>query len=246
MTTILSNGTLSGGSLTPFSPSTLNPDYWRDPSSIINLAKDGANKVSEVFDLAGNSNNATQGNGTQQGIYTPGAINSLSAVNYDGIDDLMETPYLWPLQFHIFMVIRPTRVTGVNTIISSYDGSGGLGNQGEYVFDVRSGSTFLFQAFNLSPPISGAPSGGVLPNTNYLIELRANASKFTELLINNEAIDDGTIGTASATKTMFIAGNTTGTTNTFKGFVGEELGFSVIQTGNARTQLLNYFSRWGV
>lgn len=245
MSSTISNGTLSGGLLSPFLPSALNPDYWRNPNDEGSVVKDGGNKVSEVVDKTGNAYNLTQGNGTQQGIWTPGAVNSRAAILYDGVDDLMASPYLWPLQFHIFIIIRPTRVTGVNTIISSYDGSGGLSSQGEYILDVRSGASFLFQAFGLSPPISGAPSGGVLPNTTYLIELKSNASKFAEMIINDEAIDDGTHATSAATKPMYIAGNTSGTANTYKGYFGEEVGFSSVLSSENRAKMLSYMAGWG-
>lgn len=247
MAITVTNSTINNTRLEAFSPLALNPDIWLDASDITTITKDVSDKVSQWDDKSGNGWNATQGTSTQQGIFTSAAINGLSAIDFDGVDDKMGTALTWSLQFHIFIVIRPQVVTGVRTILSSYDGSGGLSNQGEYVFDVRSGSTFLFQAFNLSPPISGAPSGGVLPNTNYLLELTSNASKFAELLINDESIDDGTHGTSGATKPTFIAGNTVTNTSTFNGYIGEVVRFPTKLSTNDRTTMLTYFAnKWGV
>jgi hypothetical protein len=247
MAITITNATLTNVKLAPFSPLTLNPDIWLDASDITTITKDGADKVSQWDDKSGNGNNATQGTGSQQGIFTPSAINSLSAINFDGVDDKMATALNWSLQWHIFIVIRPTAVTGVRTILSSYDGTGGLNFNGQYIFDVRSGSAFLFQAANLSPPLSGAPSGGVNPNENYLLELTSDASKFAELFINDEFIDDGTHGTTGATEPTYVAGNIVTNTNTFKGFYGLFLKFPTILASGDRTTLLTYFAnKWGV
>lgn len=242
MTVTLKNGTLINGTLQVFTPLALNPDLWLNHRDITTITKDGAEKVSEQDDKSVSLKNALQGDPALQPIYTPGIIGGQAAFDYDGVNDKMATALNWSIQFHIFIVIRPQVVTGVRTILSSYDGSGGLSSQGEYVLDLRSGSNFLFQAFNTSPPLSGAPSGGVNPNTNYLVELTSDAGKNLEMIVNNELLDTGTHGTSGATKPIYISGYTAGTANTFNGYSGEIVKFPFKLSAGDRAKMLSYYA----
>ena len=202
MTSTFTNGTITNGSVGVFNPLSLNPSYWHDPKKESNLVKDGGNATSEHLDSSGNGKSATQGTPSQQPIWTPNAIGANSALVYDSNDKMVMTGFNWPLEWHLFIVIKPTNVTGQHRILSSYDGSGGLTSVGEYIFDISNG--FLrFQAFNLSPLLVSS-SAIISANTPYLLELTSDASKNLEMFVNNVSIDTGTHGTTGATKPINI------------------------------------------
>jgi hypothetical protein len=222
----------------PFDPLTLSPTIWLDGNDESTITKSVSDEISQWDDKSGNGNDATQGTVIQQPIFTTSAIGSNSSPDFDGSNDKMVTTLNWPLQFHIFVVMRPTNTSGVRVIMSSYDGSGGLSSQGEYILDHRNGS-LVFQAFNTSPPLSTA---GISANNTYLVEVSSDASKNLEMYLNNVLVDDGTHGTSAATRAINIGFNEPSSGSTFfRGYIGEIFLFpSVLSAGN-KSKLISYF-----
>jgi hypothetical protein len=240
MTIVLTNGKITGGSIGVFNPKSLGPSYLLDPKKELNLVKDGADKVSQFLDSSGNGKTADQGTDIQRPIWTPSAIGSNSALVYDGSNDKMVMGgFNWPLQWHLFIVIKPSSTSGVRVILSSYDGSGGLGNQGEYILDHRNG-TLLFQAFNTSPPLS---TTGIIAGNTYLIELYSDASKNLEMFLNNVSVDTGTHGTAAATRPINIGEDepVSGSQH-YAGSIGDNIMLPAKLSTADQTLMRNYFA----
>lgn len=223
MAITFSNGTMTNGTIGVFNPISLNPSYWHDPKVESNVVKNVSDEMSEQLDSSGNGESATQGTDIQKPIWTPNGIGTNSAAFYDGSNDKMVmTTFNWPLQWHLFIVIKPTNVSGQHRIMSSYDGSGGFQFTGEYFLQVING--FLqFQAANLSPPLITS-SAIISANTPYLVELYSDASKNLEMFVNNISVATGTHGTTGATKPINIGFDDPASGSFhFTGYVGDNL-----------------------
>lgn len=226
----------------PFDPLSLNPTLWLDGNDESTITKSGSDEISQWDDKSGNGNNATQGTVIQQPNFTTSAIGSNSAPLFDGSNDKMETSLGWTFQFHLFVVARPQSVTGVRTLVSSYDGVGGLGFDGQYVLDVTNGNV-RFQAANMSI-IFGVPSFGMNINTDYLFEVTSTAAKSVQVLVNQEQIGaTRTHGATAETAPINIGEDQppSGSAH-FKGPIGDIFLFpSVLSAGN-RAKMISYFT----
>ena len=79
------------------------------------VKKDGGNAVATLYDISGNNNDATQGTGANQPIWTAAQQNGKAGLVFDGTDDLLNAgadATLQPTTFNIFAVVKSTTNSG--------------------------------------------------------------------------------------------------------------------------------------
>lgn len=102
------------GSFNPKSIKDLS--IWLDASDFNTITKDGSDLVSQWDDKSGNGNDAAQGTGTKQPVWTDAIINGKSVLRYDGTDDVLIVSSLTlNVQITLFVVGQFTN-TGSNQL----------------------------------------------------------------------------------------------------------------------------------
>lgn len=125
MSTIISNGTLSGGTLNVFSPLTYNVHLWFDANDLTTITKDGSNEVSQWNNKSVVANNARQGLGVNQATYQFNVITGLPEVKYNGTNNFMDldsftTPEgVFTLYIAMYVPTEITSASPVATILAT-------------------------------------------------------------------------------------------------------------------------------
>ena len=91
------------------------------------VEKDVVNAVATLYDISGNDDDATQGVGANQSIWTAGVQNGKYGIVYDGAGDRFDTPAIdgFPSKRgSIIIVSNNTLGTGSSTLLSTYPGAG--------------------------------------------------------------------------------------------------------------------------
>lgn len=90
----------------PWTPANMFPFLWLDAADFSTLTLNSST-VSQWRDKSGNGRHASQATPSAQPQLILNAINNLSTVRFDGIDNFLSTVSLFLAQpFHIFIVVR--------------------------------------------------------------------------------------------------------------------------------------------
>lgn len=109
-----------------FSPRNYALAFWGDPSDTNNLAVSGG-AASQMNDLSGLGNHATQATGLNKPTSGSSTIGSLNALGFDGVNSFMSFPaglYNFPVgSTTMFIVAKPTSSVAVMRLLNAANGA---------------------------------------------------------------------------------------------------------------------------
>jgi len=218
---------------------------WLDAA--VGVTDDGLGNATAWADQSGNSNNASQGNGSYQPAIVTGAVNSLPVISFDGTNHYMDLPNNSVLTnggpFSMFAVLK-TREAGYYSSLVAFGSDGdkvawniqddGLGNplQNHYNSawddntDVNSNTTIGTSAYKQIGSICAATTDDAGVHTFYL----NGAADGARTVAGTSAI---------ASDSMKRIGGDAGTED-FYGYLAELLIYNVAISGADATSVMNY------
>lgn len=245
MAAILTNGTLTNGTIELFTPLEENPSLWGDINDLSTITKDGSERVETVLDKSGNGNHIVQTIPANKPIYTPSKIGARSALDFDGTNQFMTTPYNFTPEHHFFVVHVVDVVPLNNTadgIWSNYDGVGAM-TDGEWRLCIE--GEVALDRFRYMSEGADVRSGQILSiDTPYLMEGHTNSGTLTLYYNNNLIGTDTTTTTTTLSRGTAIGADVYDggpTASRFNGGIAEIVVFPTQKTGSALTNIRNYF-----
>lgn len=191
-------------------------------------------KVSQWADQSGNNNHLTQGSASARPTYVANEINGYGAVQFDGIDDYLQSPSFTLNQPETVFIIYKTPVH----ISSVYVFDGRNPDGGAYFTSAPSPNVYMYAGASFTP-IVGIVGSYFLATCIF----NGASSKYQR---NNFAEESGNAGASS------MGGLTLGVYAGFGPYFGnpqiaEVIVMSSVATADERTKMKNYVSsRYGI
>lgn len=232
----LSRSRFRGGG---FSPLSLSPMIWLDASQ---LGLSNGASVSSFTDLSGNGKHFVQGTSANQPVFRSSGINSLGAVESDGVDDFMTLAAFGAhTSWWAYLVARGVTIpAGAKEwwSLDNYDPD----FVSYYLLETRSATEI---GINSTPANIWTPTGiPIAVSTNYAFQLKGNASGGTLRHDRSATISTTVLNASLANATMRLFARGDGIYSNIR--IGELIFGRGTLTGAQETSVWTYLSaKWG-
>jgi hypothetical protein len=231
----LSRSRFRGGG---FSPLSLSPMIWLDASQ---LGLSNGASVSSFTDLSGNGNHFVQGTGANQPVFRSSGINSLGAVESDGVDDFMTLAAFGAhTSWWAYLVVRGVTIPAGAKTWWSPDNYGP--DSIYYLFETRSATEI---GINGLPSAPWSPLGvPVAASTNYAFHFKGSASGGSMRHDRSATISTSSNNNSLPSTTMRLFARGDGMHSNIR--IGELIFGRGTLTGAQETSVWTYLSaKWG-
>ena len=232
------------------------PATWLDASD-----PDGVDAVSGkaagLIDKSGNDNSALQATVGSRPAVLADAINGLTALDFDGVDDYlaMSTPII-SLVHTVFVVAAPTAEAAIGALVGQYSaGTSGRHYMGTNQADTGLTSSGRFNVFN-NTATSGNGSSGLLDDTAFVggdaaifSTINLNTGEGFRFIKDGTVVDTATVTVVQQTNTGIGAERAAGPSvlGTFDGLFGELVVVQAALSDSDRKKVEGYLAhKWGI
>lgn len=232
-----------------FSPLDIpNLEAWYDATDPVSINEIGG-LVSSWFDKSGNVN-TVEAIASERPSTNSQTINGLNTIAFDGMANLLDRPsFTTTPDFTIVFVFNPISSTNGNDSIVSFNDNG-TGND-DFQIEAGFSTIFLseFDSTGLNVGVGAVAFPGSLIGIPSALMYRLSTNDDSVRLFDSSGERSSNVGNyngALGTDQQFMIGTNRGGVRFLEVNVGEIVIINRAITDQERTQLFNYFARWGV